>query len=367
MTRARRFLAAHLAALLFASGRAAALCGDGLLETSSGKEECDDGNLLPDDGCSATCGMECVRLGELVTEHTCLHGSHGPFQTVGAFAYPGPPFTDVNTPHTYFTVTLSGGAGSNRSLVLFRPAVSRRYALYLKEAYPLVLREGSAAVVEPEFEHAIAACAEADSLTWVRVYPDLRANQDYVLDIGPWDGPSVSLALEAEGFERNLYVDADGDGAGRRGAPSALSWCAAPPGYVLEGTDCDDSEPSILPGGEERCDGRDNDCDDVIDAERCALEEGGTGGASEAGHGGEPGGEPECEPSGQSGETGAGGSNERDEPGGRGGESGAPDRTPSPAQDPGCACNVGRRRGERGALALCLLVAFFRRLTRRPD
>jgi hypothetical protein len=64
------------------------------------------------------------------------------------------------------------------------------------------------------------------------------------------------------------HEDEDGDGLG--GGYAHVS-CEAPPGYVANGTDCDDHDPEIpVPGGEEICDGQDNDCsgqrdDDCID------------------------------------------------------------------------------------------------------
>ncbi|HUD71336.1 MAG TPA: S8 family serine peptidase, partial [Dongiaceae bacterium] len=51
-------------------------------------------------------------------------------------------------------------------------------------------------------------------------------------------------------------VDADGDGAGAPGVP------ACPRGPV---TDCDDGDASSYPGRVEVCDGRDNDCNGIVD------------------------------------------------------------------------------------------------------
>ncbi|MFM2245270.1 MAG: hypothetical protein RL071_1344, partial [Pseudomonadota bacterium] len=59
------------------------------------------------------------------------------------------------------------------------------------------------------------------------------------------------------------YADADGDGFGDPAA--AISACEAPLGAVPSGTDCDDADPQTLPGGDERCDEIDNDCDGVVD------------------------------------------------------------------------------------------------------
>ena len=66
---------------------------------------------------------------------------------------------------------------------------------------------------------------------------------------------ALSLLLAAFGCRSDApadsaepLVDADGDG-------------------VPAGDDCDDADPSVAPGAEERCDGRDNDCDGRVDAD----------------------------------------------------------------------------------------------------
>jgi predicted outer membrane repeat protein len=59
------------------------------------------------------------------------------------------------------------------------------------------------------------------------------------------------------------YADTDGDGFGD--AATALEACEAPSGYLDDDTDCDDADATAFPGGEEVCDGVDNDCDGAID------------------------------------------------------------------------------------------------------
>jgi hypothetical protein len=59
------------------------------------------------------------------------------------------------------------------------------------------------------------------------------------------------------------YPDNDGDGYGD--PADAVFSCDAPGGYVLDGTDCDDAEMSVNPGGTELCDGLDNDCNTLVD------------------------------------------------------------------------------------------------------
>ncbi|MFT4975591.1 MAG: hypothetical protein ACI8S6_001478 [Myxococcota bacterium] len=59
------------------------------------------------------------------------------------------------------------------------------------------------------------------------------------------------------------YADADGDSYGD--PSSAYEVCDPPPGYVDNADDCDDTDDSSFPGGEEVCDEADNDCDGQID------------------------------------------------------------------------------------------------------
>ncbi|MFT5684313.1 MAG: hypothetical protein ACI8RZ_005254, partial [Myxococcota bacterium] len=59
------------------------------------------------------------------------------------------------------------------------------------------------------------------------------------------------------------YADGDSDGFGD--ADSTLDTCDPPTGYVADNTDCDDTDITSFPGGEEVCDAADNDCDGTTD------------------------------------------------------------------------------------------------------
>ena len=59
------------------------------------------------------------------------------------------------------------------------------------------------------------------------------------------------------------HQDADLDGYGDMRA--SVVTCAAPPGYVADGTDCDDSDAKVHPGATELCNSRDDDCDGHAD------------------------------------------------------------------------------------------------------
>ena len=60
-----------------------------------------------------------------------------------------------------------------------------------------------------------------------------------------------------------FYRDLDGDGYGT--PLDVITACAPTPGYVSEGTDCDDTDDDIRPGRTEECNGIDDNCDDTVD------------------------------------------------------------------------------------------------------
>lgn len=59
------------------------------------------------------------------------------------------------------------------------------------------------------------------------------------------------------------YPDVDLDGYGDSAA--GVTACTQPAGTILDGSDCDDTNPAILPGAVEYCDGVDNNCDGTTD------------------------------------------------------------------------------------------------------
>ncbi len=59
------------------------------------------------------------------------------------------------------------------------------------------------------------------------------------------------------------YADDDSDGYGN--ADDNLLACEAPPGFVADGSDCDDADPAVSPAGVELCNDVDDDCDEEID------------------------------------------------------------------------------------------------------
>ncbi|MBX2800647.1 MAG: putative metal-binding motif-containing protein [Myxococcales bacterium] len=59
------------------------------------------------------------------------------------------------------------------------------------------------------------------------------------------------------------WADLDGDSYGD--PAQQVVACTAPPGHVLDDTDCDDGDFKVNPGETEECDGRDDDCDGLVD------------------------------------------------------------------------------------------------------
>lgn len=71
---------------------------------------------------------------------------------------------------------------------------------------------------------------------------------------------------EADAMDASTwYLDEDGDGCGI--AAGEIRSCSAPEGYVPTEGDCDDTNATVSPDAEERCNGIDDDCDGVIDGE----------------------------------------------------------------------------------------------------
>jgi hypothetical protein len=59
------------------------------------------------------------------------------------------------------------------------------------------------------------------------------------------------------------FPDTDGDGHGTDAG--ATAGCERPEGHVANHDDCDDADAAVFPGNLEVCDGKDNDCNDLVD------------------------------------------------------------------------------------------------------
>ncbi len=73
------------------------------------------------------------------------------------------------------------------------------------------------------------------------------------------DGNTDNGSIDAPSW----FADTDGDGFGN--PASSIAACTAPPSFVADTTDCDDSNAARAPGAAESCDGLDNDCNGSID------------------------------------------------------------------------------------------------------
>ena len=69
--------------------------------------------------------------------------------------------------------------------------------------------------------------------------------------------------IDESGTPSVWYEDSDGDGYGS--AASSVSACGQPVGYVMDSSDCDDTNASVNEGGIEECNGKDDDCDGTVD------------------------------------------------------------------------------------------------------
>jgi hypothetical protein len=98
---------------------------------------------------------------------------------------------------------------------------------------------------------------------------DIHPGADEVCD--GVDNDCDGLVDDADSVRDRLtfFLDEDGDGHGNALAP--VQACARPDGYAEAADDCDDHDASTWPGAEERCDGIDNDCDGLIDADDSDL------------------------------------------------------------------------------------------------
>lgn len=80
---------------------------------------------------------------------------------------------------------------------------------------------------------------------------------------------SIECLGESAATLRTYYADRDGDGFGS--TTEQRQACSPPLGFVENNRDCDDLDDRVAPGFVELCDGRDNNCNGIIDEDFVAY------------------------------------------------------------------------------------------------
>ncbi|WP_224246268.1 hypothetical protein [Hyalangium gracile] len=192
----------------------------------------------------------CTALGPVVIGHACGHINNGPYASVTATSSStDPSMPGINTTHTAYTVTLPGSGSSYTGTVKFVPnRTNSAWAFFVSSNITVVLKDASGNTVTQAFSAPQAISQSGCGLSQVVVYNNLTKDATYRLTLGPSTSSTVQVIPERVEDNRVYYFqDADGDGYGNTNVFS-LTACTPPTGYVLDDTDCNDSNPAIHTG-----------------------------------------------------------------------------------------------------------------------
>ncbi len=142
---------------------------------------------------------ECL-VSDHQVEHACAHAEFGPFDSLTAEPYPGPPTSEISTPHTAYTVTLPGAAGSYSGGTYYFPAVTGEFAFFVNPQSTLTLYDSSDHLVEVVNQGPVEA-ELCSLLNEVKIY-ELSDAEFYTVVFGPEEDPSLLTVVEYLGEHR---------------------------------------------------------------------------------------------------------------------------------------------------------------------
>lgn len=201
--------------------------------------------------------LECSHLGPALVDHTCFHARRGPFVSVTAGAAARPTSDTLNNVHTYYSVALDAATAS--AMISYTPARSGEWAIFTQYAVPLAVRDSAGAALPVQLRDAVPTCPFLAQVLVVT----LDAGTSVQIAIGPTSVSEIGVVIEKlDDFVEIQGRDRDGD---RYGDPDEvqISPCLPADGYADNDRDCDDSDPAVHPGAEERCDDVDRNCNGV--------------------------------------------------------------------------------------------------------
>lgn len=204
----------------------------------------------------------CPGLGAALVDHSCFHTTYGPFKSVRATAgaIPREGTADINAVHTDYRIGLAGDV----SVVTYVPERSGAWTIFLGSHVPFRVFDEAGSEVERIF--ATAGNVGCEGLTEAHVF-ELDRAQPHRIVFGPTTATSVVAVVEfVEDFLVDHGRDLDGDGYGTR-TNVVRSPCSPSPGYAPNTSDCDDDDPATNPGALELCDGVDQNCNALPDDE----------------------------------------------------------------------------------------------------